>query len=111
MAAPMSIAKQSLALTGLFEAELLTELLLRFWGHPLAADPEHRNTVLEGAAEALRLCLTGQQLFEGLPPRETNLVAAIWYVEWCAVNSGAEDPKNQRRDWLDKIRKALPSCF
>ena len=34
----MSIAKESLRMTGLFEAEVLVELMLRHWKHLLATD-------------------------------------------------------------------------
>jgi hypothetical protein len=46
-----SIAKACLRMTGLFEAELLTELILRHWGHPLASDGEYRSQLLEAAAQ------------------------------------------------------------
>lgn len=45
-----SIAKACLQMTGLFEAELLTELMLRFWNHPLAEDEDFRSSLLEAAA-------------------------------------------------------------
>jgi hypothetical protein len=107
----MSIAKKCLAMSGLFEAELLIELMLRYWKHPLAPDKEFRNGLLEGAAEVLRSCLAGQQAIEDIPPADMNLVAATWYVEWNAVSNGAEDPQGKRQMWLDGVRKAIPSCF
>ena len=70
------IAKVSLDFTGLYESELLTELMLRFWNHPNADDADFRNTLLETAAEALRAAVAGQQLIEGLAPNQMNLVSA-----------------------------------
>jgi hypothetical protein len=113
----MSIASLSLRISGLFEAELLLELMLRHWQHPLANDPDFRNLILENAAEALRSAVSGQQLFDDVPAKKTNLVAAIWYAEWSSVNT--EHPGSQsdqilwasRKDWLDRVRRALPSCF
>jgi hypothetical protein len=63
-----SVAKKCLAFSGLFEAELLLELMLRFWEHPLAADRDFRNDLLENAADALRSSISGQQLIEEIPP-------------------------------------------
>jgi hypothetical protein len=107
----MSIAKKCLAFTGLFEAELLIELMLRNWAHPSAADAGFRNDLLEGAAEALRASVAGQQLMADVPPKHMNFVAATWYVEWSALASGAKDPRGKRKTWLKKIRRAIPSCF
>jgi hypothetical protein len=106
----MSVAKRCLAFSGLFEAELLIELMLRYWAHPYAADEEFRHELLERAAEALRACIAGQQLMQELPPKHMNFVAAVWYSEWSSVNNGAED-KGKRQAWLNKIRRAIPSCF
>src|SRR6266571_1564617 len=89
---PMSIAKCCLRFTGLFEAEVLVELMVRYWNHPLAADRDFRNGLLEGAAEALRLCVSGQSIIEEVPPKQTSFIAAVWYVELCALSVGAEDP-------------------
>jgi hypothetical protein len=107
----MSVAKKCLAFSGLFEAEPLIELMIRYWAHPLASDPDFRNELLEGAAAALRLSIAGQQLMEDIPPKQMNFVAAVWYVEWCAVGNGAEDPRGKRNAWLKKIRRTIPSCF
>jgi hypothetical protein len=107
----MSVAKKCLAFTGLFEAEILIELMLRYWAHPLAANANFRNDLLEGTAEALRASVAGQFLIEGLPPKHMNFVAATWYVEWSALASGAKDPRGKRKTWLKKIRRAIPSCF
>lgn len=105
-----SIAEASLAASGLFEAEILTELLLWRWNHPLKDDAEFRNGLLEDAALALRRAASGEQLLETLPAQETNLIAAIYYVEWNLIGSGG-DPDGARRKWLDDLRRAIPSCF
>jgi hypothetical protein len=107
----MSVAKKCLTFSGLFEAELLLELMLRYWAHPLAADEEFRNELLEGTAALLRSCSRGQQIMKDIPAMEMNFVAAVWYVEWNTINGGVEDPQGQRGAWLDKVRHALPSCF
>jgi hypothetical protein len=107
----VSIAKRCLAFSGLFEAELLLELMLRYWQHPRAAEEEFRNELLEGAADALRACMAGQQLMADLRPKDTNFIAAVWYVEWSALESGAEDPQGQRRAWLERVQRAIPSSF
>src|SRR5271169_4724874 len=107
----MSVAEGCLAFSGLFEAEVLVELMLRFWAHPHAADDEFRNNLLEGAADALRSCVAGEKILEEVPASETNFIAAMWYVEWSALASGSDDPQGQRQAWLEKIRKSLPSCF
>jgi hypothetical protein len=106
-----SIAKGCLRFTGLFEAEVLLELMVRYWEHPLAADRDFRNGLLEGAAEALRLCVSGQEIIAEVPPKDTSFIAAVWYVEWCALAAGDEDPQGLRQAWLERIRQTLPSCF
>jgi hypothetical protein len=107
----MSIAEKCLEFSGLFEAELLLELMLRYWHHPLADDKEFRNDVLERAAEALRAAIGGETLIESVPAHELNFVAAVWYVEWASVSAGAEDPGGKRQEWLESVRGAVPSCF
>jgi hypothetical protein len=110
----MTAAETALTFTGTFEAEVLVELMLRFWKHPLANDADFRNVLLESAAEALRASIAGQVLIEGLNANEMNLIAAIWYVEWSDVSmSVADDDQstNDRHNWLDAVRHALPSCF
>ncbi len=109
-----SIAKACLRFTGLFEAELLTELMLRFWKHPLAEDAEFRSGLLEAAAEVLRASAEGERLFSELTPRNVNFVAAIWYAESTTVTvvpEAASAEFSQRRQWLDSIQRSLPSCF
>jgi hypothetical protein len=107
----MSVAKRSLAFSGLFEAELLTELMLRYWCHPLAEDSSFRHELLEGAANVLRASIKGEKLIEDIPPKQMNFVAAIWYVEWNAVAAGVADPNGRRQAWLDLVRRCVPSCF
>ena len=108
------IAKESLRITGLFESELLTELILRQWNHPLANDSDYRMGLLEGAADVLHACINGEQLIEGVPPEEMNLVAALWVAEWTTLTSDPfidEPERDLRRIWLDTIRRSVPSCF
>jgi hypothetical protein len=107
----MSVAEQCLAFSGLFEAEVLIELMLRHWQHPLALDADFRNDLLESAANVLRSCVTGQTVMLGIPPEQMNFIAAVWYAEWNALQSGAEDPEALRKAWLHTVRKAIPSCF
>ena len=110
----MSIAKESLRMTGLFEAEVLVELMLRHWKHPLAKDRHFREQVLESAALALRSAAKGQQLLEKVPAKQMNLIAAIWYVESVSLQADPQISKAEfrtRQDWLQSVRRALPSCF
>jgi hypothetical protein len=108
-----SIAEKSLEVTGLFEAELLVRLMLWRWGHPLVNDEAFANGLLESAADALQSAAEGEQLIEGLPATSLNLVAAIWYAETCAIESGETDAGTieARKAWLFVVRKTLPSCF
>jgi hypothetical protein len=109
----MSLAKKSLRYSGLFEAELLVELMLRYWQHPQAEDRYFRNQLLENAAEVLRDCVAGTRLMESIRPEHMNLVAAVWYAEWSALNSPAPPGESapEREAWLERVRHALPSCF
>jgi hypothetical protein len=107
----MSVAKGCLAFSGLFEAEVLVELMLRYWSHPLADDQDFRNALLESAASVLQACVAGQKIMEDIPPEKTSFITAVWYVEWNTVGTGAEDADGQRQAWLEKVRIALPSCF
>ena len=108
-----SPAESSLEMTGLFEAEVFVWLMLKVWGHPLADDRDFANDLLESAADALREASRGIQLIEGMPARDLNFVAAVWYAEHCAVESGEADPKTTeaRNAWLATVRRILPSCF
>ncbi len=108
------IAKVSLDFTGLYESELLTELMLRFWNHPNADNADFRNILLETAAEALRAAVAGQQLIEGLPPNEMNLVSAIWFAEWNRIENDTEVSSDERaavETWLATLRLSIPACF
>lgn len=107
-------AENSLRLCDLFEAELLVELMLRHWGHPLANNEEFRNLLLEGATEILQASILSQQFIDTLPPESMNLVAAIWCAESMALedNSVYDDAEREQRiNWLDRVRRSLPSCF
>jgi hypothetical protein len=111
---PVSIAKACLRLTGLFEAELLTELILRHWEHPCGADQTFRSALLESAAEVLRASIKGERLFEDIDPPNVNFVAALWYSESVALEQPSDIPKEElagRRVWLETIPRAVPSCF
>ncbi len=107
----MSIAKRSLNLTGMFEAEVLVELLLWRWDHPFKNDAEFRNDLLENAAAALKAAIDGEKLFDDLPASETNFIAAIYFAEWSALNSSHDDPDGSRQKWLSSLQKSIPSCF
>ena len=106
-----SIAKKSLDIAGLFEAEILTELLLWRWDHPLKNDPEFRNNLLEDAVVALRHAVDGEKLIESVSASDMNLIAAIYYVEWNSISFFGSDPDGSRSKWLKELRRALPSCF
>ena len=106
-------AEKSLEITSLFEAEVLVQLMLWRWDHPLADDKEFANALLENASNALRDASQGQQFIEGVPAADLNLIAALWYAESCAVQEEGADDKTlaQRTAWLSSVRRALPSCF
>jgi hypothetical protein len=110
-------AEKSLAICALFESELLVWLMLRNWNHPLAEDREFRSQLLERATEVLTAAV-GQgrdhAFIEGVPAKDMNLVAAFWYAEWLAVEPMRGDDERHREsriEWLNKVRRALPSCF
>lgn len=110
-------AEQSLSICPLFESELLTELMLRYWDHPLADQADFREQLLEAATDVLRSAVEapmGNVFIQGLPSREMNLVAAIWYVEHCAIEDAQNEGERgieERLRWLGAVRRALPSCF
>ena len=109
-----SITKACLRFTGLFEAELLIELMLRFWHHPLALDREYRSALLETAAEVLRASASGERLFDELEPDKVNFVAAVWHAESVSLTTPGEmtpAEREQREKWLETVLKTLPSCF
>jgi hypothetical protein len=100
----------------MFEGELLTELMLRYWRHPLAENAEFRSDLIENAAKALRLSIEGNNLIEGLPPEYMSFVSALWYAEWSSLqNTSAEEISEsilqKRETWLRALRRAVPSCF
>jgi len=101
----------AIALCGLYEAELLASLMLRYWGHPRAADDELIKYLIEVTAEVLARSQEGEQFYEDIKPEDMNFVAALWYAESCQVTDLHEADVEQRRDWLTKVRHALPSCF
>lgn len=108
------IAKTSLNFTGLYESELLVELMLRYWNHPNADDADFRNSLLETAAEALRAAVAGQPLIEGIPPGQMNLVSAIWFAEWNRIENDTDVSGEERTvvvAWLATIRRSVPACF
>ncbi len=107
----LSIARKSLEFTGLFEAELLLELMLRFWGHPCADDRDFRNDLLEKTAEVLRQAVAGGQVMQDVEAENTNFVAAMWYAEWLAADDHTVEFVESRREWLQIIQRTMPSCF
>ena len=110
----MSIAQKSLEFSGLYEVELLVELMLRHWGHPHAGDAAFRNALLETAVEILRLAVSGKNVIDGLKPDKMNLVAAVWYAESNWIGDAHDDPPQvlkKRKAWTEKVRRAIPSCF
>lgn len=111
----MCIADDSFRFCQMFEGELLTELMLRYWEHPLAADAEYRSGLIENAAKAIRMSMNGEKLIEGLQPSQMNFVAAVWYAEWASLQiASSEVPAaelHQREAWLKALRQAVPSCF
>ncbi|MEI8019134.1 MAG: hypothetical protein WCH39_13105 [Schlesneria sp.] len=111
---PKRIAQVSLDFTGLYESELLTELMLRFWHHPNADDADFRNTVLEIAAEALQASVRGESLVEGVPPDQMNIVCAIWFAEWNRIQNDDDINAEERvaiEKWLNTLRRSVPACF
>lgn len=111
----MSTAEESLRMCHLFEAELLLELMLRFWQHPCADDIEFRNDLIERATEVLQASVDHEQFIDGLPPSQMNFVAAVWYAESTTIQTITSDlcvtERNQRNQWLNALRSSLPSCF
>jgi len=106
-----SIARRCLAFSGLFEAEVLIELMLRHWNHPYADSKEFRANLLEGACSVLQASVAGQGLLEGISPEDVNFIAAAWYAEWNTLENSSEPSQELRRAWLDNVRRSVPSCF
>ncbi len=110
----MSTAEDSLRLASLYEAELLVELMLRYWQHPHCKDDEYRNSLLESAVDVLQAATEGTQFIESVPPAAMNLVAAVWYVEWNALDGALasdEATREARQAWVDTVRRSIPACF
>lgn len=107
----MSTAEDSLRICRLFEAELLLELMLRWWEHPLCKDEDFRRGLLDDACEVLNKSVNGIRFLDDLDPSDMNLVAAIWYVESSVIGVPAEDKDGKRKAWLERVRHSLPSCF
>jgi hypothetical protein len=97
----------------LFEAELLTRLMLWRWGHPLADDADAVNDLLESTATVLRKSAQeGERFYDDIHAENMNFVAALCYVEWAAITSDPpSDHDGRRMAWLNAVRHALPSCF
>jgi hypothetical protein len=107
----MSQLKTTIRFCGLFEAELLVDLMLRYWNHPLLGDKELMNYLVEAASEILKRSKGGDVFFEEIDPEDMNFVAAVWYAEFCHVQDSNEPDVEKRRDWLQGVRRSLPSCF
>jgi hypothetical protein len=111
---PKRIAEVSLDFTGLYESELLTELMLRYWNHPSADDDEFRNTLLETAAEVLRASIAGETFIENVPPEQMNIVSAIWFAEFHRIENDSDVNGHEKiavQEWLRKVRRSVPACF
>ena len=108
----LNLPKLLYGITGTFEFELLIELLLRQWNHPLALNEEYRNDLMEAVAEALNQAGQGKSLTEEMKPNEVNMIFAAWHIETSLVaNEQDQDLKKQREQWLLSLRRSLPSCF
>ncbi len=112
----VSIVNDSLKFCSMFEGELLTELILRYWHHPLAENAVFRNDLIENAAEVLRHSIEGAEFIESLPPEYMSFIAALWYAEWSCLQNLSSDEViesefQQRKTWLQTLRRAVPSCF
>ena len=110
-----SVVEGAIDFSGLFESEVLIDLLLRCWEHPLADDEDFRNDLLESATQALHYAAAGNSLIDGLPASKTNFIAAIWYSESVALSVNSIEIPNEilekRKKWLGLIRRSIPSCF
>ena len=98
----------AMLLAGTFEAELLLELMLCYWKHPLAADREFRNNLLESAAEVLLASSNGEVLIEEMRPMHMNFIAAVWFLEETGQH---EEHSDARRAWAATVKQSIPSCF
>lgn len=107
----MTNLQKAIYFCGSFEAEALLLLMMRQWNHPKASDPEARNEILERAAEVLQVANRGESPIPELKPADMNLIAAIWFAEWCQAQGLNEDEAPPLYSLLDAVRKAIPSCF
>jgi hypothetical protein len=105
-------AERSFLLCSMFESEVFVWLLMDQWQHPFTDDDEYRANLLENAAAVLDSARSGatHEFIAGLPPKDMNLIAAIWYAESCAFSEEATNSE-KRDDWLRNIRRKFPSCF
>ncbi len=112
MARETSVAAGCLAMTGLFESEVLLRLLLVQFDHPSSDDDDFNNDLLEQAAIILRKAVNGEPQVPGLPAPATNFIAAIWEAERRAISATPRLPQREaRRQWLETVRRTFPSCF
>jgi hypothetical protein len=107
----MSQLDAAIRFCGLFEAEVLVDLMLRYWAHPCAGDKEATNYLVEAAAEILKQARDGHAFIEGVDAEDMNFIAAVWYAEFCHVADSHDPDVAQRQAWLKQVRRALPSCF
>ena len=114
MAKENTIAEKCLEFTGLYEAELLVELMLRYWRHPRCDDMDFRANLLDAASELLLSAVGGKVQLRGIPSSQTSLVLGIWLAESIDLaNDNAIDSIERplRDEWLHSVRRAIPSCF
>ncbi len=111
----MSVVQTAYTFCSSFEGELLLELMLKYWYHPLCEDADFRNQLLESAAEVLKASMDGEHLLEDVPPEQVNFVAAVYYAESSSTQSLATHVASEqieaRLRWLETVRRTLPSCF
>ena len=107
----MSKLDTAIGFCGLYEAELLVSLMLRYWEHPCADDDELVNYLVESSAEILKRSQRGEKFLEDIPPTDMNFVAAVWYAEFCQVQDSEESNLKQRQNWLTTVHRSIPSCF
>lgn len=107
----MTNLQKAIGFCGSFEADALLLLMMRQWSHPKAGDHETMKEILERAAEVLQIAKRGESPIPELEPDDMNLIAAIWYAESCHAVDGHDQEALQLRQWLDSVRRAIPSCF
>lgn len=111
----MSLPEDALRLCQLFEGELLLELMLHHWNHPLAEDADFKNDLIEKATEIIMASIGGERFVEDLPADQMSFVAAVWCAEsiglQAATSEIAKVEFEKREAWLQAVRRAIPSCF